>query len=389
MLTIIGGTYIENCREPISHEIFGSGLRAAVALSGKDFDINFYSCIDETNRETIQSLCSTFNIVLHRSEIETIIGFGYDYPLAKPSISSVIIDENKVKIGPVTSDNILYYGMLEADAEVHGNNVVYDPQNWKSFNSTGSSANHLAIILNQHEAQFFSKIPFGDLRAMGKQLLEQEKADVIVIKNGPSGAVVIEKDTIEEIPVFKSSSVWPIGSGDIFSAVFAWKWIMGGFCAKESAYFASLYTAYYCDSRDIPLPKTPVTYQPILGAKAKKVYLAGPFFTIGERWLIHHSRKALQAFGHVVFSPFHDAVVGNSQNIVDEDIKGLVNADVLFAIVSGVDPGTIFEIGYAKALGKRVIVLAENVLKEDLFMLQGTNCEITDDFSTAIYKVSW
>ena len=71
------------------------------------------------------------------------------------------------------------------------------------------------------------------------------------------------------------------------------------------------------------------------------------------------------------------------------DLIEIEKCDSVLAIISGNDPGTIFEIGYALAKGKRVIILAENYKETDLFMFRDNNCEITDDFTTAIYKASW
>jgi nucleoside 2-deoxyribosyltransferase len=90
-----------------------------------------------------------------------------------------------------------------------------------------------------------------------------------------------------------------------------------------------------------------------------------------------------------VFSPYHDIGIGDPHQVVPKDIVEIKKTDLLFAIMNGLDPGTLFEIGYAKALGKRVVVLAENIGINDLTMLIGTDCEITADFATAIYKASW
>jgi nucleoside 2-deoxyribosyltransferase len=49
----------------------------------------------------------------------------------------------------------------------------------------------------------------------------------------------------------------------------------------------------------------------------------------------------------------------------------------------------VFEIGYARALGKPVVVFAQNVSEESLKMLEGTECDICDDFVTAIYRTAW
>jgi nucleoside 2-deoxyribosyltransferase len=62
---------------------------------------------------------------------------------------------------------------------------------------------------------------------------------------------------------------------------------------------------------------------------------------------------------------------------------------VVLAILNGLDPGTIFEIGYAVKRGMPIVCLAENVKEEDLKMIIGTNCSVTDDFTTAIYRSIW
>lgn len=391
MLNIIGGTYIEKCREPNYYAIFGSGLRAAIALADKGFSIKFNSCVGDADNETIGSICNTFQIMANLVSIEKTISFVYDQPLAKPKTHSVQVKKTVLEINREDCDHVLYYGMIEATCQVNANYLVYDPQNGVSFKDTGSNAKHLAIILNKQEAvHFYGADDTEDLNIIGKKLIESEDAEVIVIKNGSHGALIIDKESIQTIPVFRTDTVWPIGSGDIFSAVFAWKWIEEKLPPREAVYLASLYTAFYCETKDIPLPTTPKDYEPLMPKKAKKrVYLAGPFFNMGERWLISELRKALLDFDNLVFSPYHDVGIGSTQNIVDQDIEGIVNSDVMLAVVNGLDSGTLFEIGYAIALGKKVIVMAENISDEDLLMLKGTKCEITDDFSTAIYRTSW
>lgn len=96
------------------------------------------------------------------------------------------------------------------------------------------------------------------------------------------------------------------------------------------------------------------------------------------------------------FSPYHDVGIVDSSNIKSEstaiaekDLEGLINCDVVLAVISGTDAGTLFEIGYAKANNKKVVILSQNVNDNDLTMLIGTGCDVTDDFTTAVYKASW
>ncbi|MEF9477159.1 nucleoside 2-deoxyribosyltransferase [Chryseobacterium sp. 1B4] len=121
--------------------------------------------------------------------------------------------------------------------------------------------------------------------------------------------------------------------------------------------------------------------------------MAGPFFTVSERFLINEIYSILNGFDVDIFSPFHDAGIPvfkeDFEKIAKIDIDNLNNCDAVLAVISGNDPGTLFEVGYAKASGKKVILLCENYKENDLFMFKGTDCEITSDLSTAIYKVSW
>ena len=110
---------------------------------------------------------------------------------------------------------------------------------------------------------------------------------------------------------------------------------------------------------------------------------------MAERWLINELRDKLLEFGNRVFSPFHEVGNGLPHEVVAPDIAGIREADVVLAVATGLDAGTIFEVGFARALGKRVVVFAENTTEHDLTMLIGTDCEITDDFATAIYSTSW
>lgn len=397
MLNIIGGSYVENCIDPSYRELYGSGLRAAAALSQKDFEITFYSLISDDLKELAELKSKTFGYHCNYLTISNTIEFEYYHPLTLPEIF------NYDQTSPIQQFKIseygdfLCYGMLEANFVFNGNHVVYDPQNLKSFKETGSKAKHLAIILNKKEAIHFASTKSDDLSIIGNEILNKENAEVVVIKNGVKGAFVIDREGIYEVPIFATTHVWPIGSGDIFSAIFAWQWIIEKKSANYAATYASKMTANFCQSKQLPIRKS---IAPLFPREIKKginkVYLAGPFFTVSERWLINEIRSILIDFENNVFSPYHDVgfvdpkkQISVSINIAKQDLDALTKCDTILAIVSGLDAGTLFEVGFAKAINKRVIILAQNVNPNDLTMLIGTECEITNDLSTAIYMASW
>ena len=71
-----------------------------------------------------------------------------------------------------------------------------------------------------------------------------------------------------------------------------------------------------------------------------------------------------------------------------EDLDALQKADVVVAILNGNSPGTVFEVGYAAALGKPVFCIAQNVSENDLKLPIGTECSIHQDFVTGLHAVA-
>lgn len=130
-------------------------------------------------------------------------------------------------------------------------------------------------------------------------------------------------------------------------------------------------------------------YAPITPKKQGMVYLAGPFFTLSEKLFIAECRNILIAMGVKVFSPYHDVGEGKAEEVAPKDIDALNGCDCVLAIVDGLDSGTMFEIGYAVAHGKRVVAYVENETEGALKMLTGTGCDVEKDFTTAIYKTCW
>ena len=85
------------------------------------------------------------------------------------------------------------------------------------------------------------------------------------------------------------------------------------------------------------------------------------------------NKIALFNQGLKVFSPLHDVGRGNADDVAPADLKGLDRSSVVLAIIDGLDPGTIFEIGYARAKGIPVIAYVENEKEEDLKMIGAAN----------------
>ncbi len=396
-MKIVGGTYGEYCLEPHWEQIFGSGLRACLSIRGldKDYPLNLFTTADNRIRQYLLSLKESHNLSLSIENIFKSPTFEYDYPLATPRINPRPDAYFKTRpLLEVADDNVLYFGMLEADVNVKGDKVVYDPQSPsvpKLFSDTVSEANQLVTVVNLSEAQLMSGET--ELDDIVEYFFKEEDCYGLILKMGAKGAFLFEdKQTRVNIPVYKTNKVWPIGSGDVFTSIFAYFWFNGK-SLEDSAKKASLAAASYVNSKGFNFERAfrnePFDELYIKDFPKESIYLAGPFFTFSQRWLISQIRNCLSGMGLKVFSPLHEIGIGDADEVVEEDINAIENSDLIFAVVDGLDSGTLFEIGYAVSKGKQVIAYTENETEESLKMLKGTGCKIEKDLTTAIYKTFW
>ena len=397
MITIVGGSYREVCHEPVWNELYGSGLRAVMALADLSDGLTYHTLVGPDERQELENKIRYAQATLHVTSLPATVHFVYDHPLATPniypSIERLILQKQQLT---VSATNVLVYGILEGESIIDGDYVVYDPQspnNPQPFKSSGSRAQHLALVLNRGEAYQLTQLT--DVGERGQYLLTQG-VEVVIIKQGSAGATVFTAHETTHVPAYRTSTVWPIGSGDIFSAIFAHYWMEGRQSPAIAAGAASLATAYYCQTQAPTIPRETAELHnlhlpelPTTGHRRKNIYLAGPFFTMAERWLINESRRALSHTGNDVFSPLHDVGHGPAANVVKEDLLALDQCDVVFAIIDGLDSGTLFEVGYARAKGTPVVAFVQNETAENLKMLEGSGCVISTDFSTAVYNINW
>ena len=117
-----------------------------------------------------------------------------------------------------------------------------------------------------------------------------------------------------------------------------------------------------------------------------KLYIASPFFNEKELGYIEQVENVLGK-KHLVFSPRHN----NSKETFgtqlwktetyNTDINHILWADVVVAILSGGnydDTGTAFEVGYAKAIVKPIVVFNPENKTLNLMVGEGLHAHITD-----------
>lgn len=392
-ISVVGGVYHEHCIWPVWDQIFGSGGRAATALVSHvdKVTLHTYAHPDvETEFKTAATLYR-FDVVITAARAG--ISFEYVHCMSTPVIRPALARIHAHEPIEVSADAVLRFGMLEGSGRVNAKWCVYDPQSAfhpEPFWDNGSQAEHLAIVANRSEITALA----GDSNPKtAAATLLRRGAEVVVVKSGPAGAYVYTADGAEaHIPAYRSEMVWTIGSGDVFAAIFAAQWAVHRVGPATAAELASRAVSLYAETMGLPA----VPAQELSEAQrtpsstvSGKVYLASPFFNLGQRWLVDEARRCLAELGLDVFSPVHDVGRGPAREVGPKDIEALNSCDRVLAILDGLDAGTVFEVGYARAKGIPVYALAQAVNEEDLKMVVGSDCNMFFDFVTALHHTAW
>jgi nucleoside 2-deoxyribosyltransferase len=397
---VVGGVYREYCVHPRWNDIYGSAGRAALAIATMGTPVVLHSYMDQEAQEVLAGKGVYLDpFEMRPSQVPRTVRFRYLHDLATPVISD--LPEPPFGTLHVKEEKVVRFGMLDGDARVDADWAVYDPQNvreGKPFGENGSTAKHLALVLNSWEAAHMAGRPGAPASEVAPILAAQQHAEVVVIKMGPQGAYVWTAAAQSQVPAYRTRRVWKVGSGDCFVAHFANGWMGEGRSPIEAAARASLATAYYCETQEFVTPEVlaGLQYPPIilstgyLAGEDRQVYLAGPFFDLSQVWMVEQARSSLREMGLKVFSPYHDIGLGSANDVVARDLEALDESHIVFAICDGLDAGTIFEIGHARSRNIPVVVYSErHDGGESLKMMEGTGCVLCQDYTTAIYSALW
>ena len=394
MISIIGGIYREIDYDEISGEIFGSGFRGVKFLLENNCGVNFKSVGNEIAKSYLtenQKVYKNFNFDL--VDYNDLITFKYSFALDNPTIYPNILNISKVKTINFEGDNIIAFGMLEADYNISGIKVIYDPQTSikpKKFSAFGT-AKELVYIVNRSEANSISGSE--NIKDIKDYFFSIEKTKAFIIKDGPFGATLYMPNEEFNIPSYITGNVFKIGSGDIFTSSFGYYWMNKNLSLKDSAINASRSTALFCDTRayiDVTnFTNFDYSEFKFKTLENKQVYLASPFFAISELILIDKIRAAFLSFGIKVFSPFHDVGFGDNELTARKDIEGIKSSDIIFCLFDNYDSGTLIESGYALATGKKIIGYHRTCEDDKLLMLKDSDIQYFNHLTTAIYQTIW
>lgn len=384
-VTVVGGAYREICREPSLDRLLGSAVRAAGTLTDLGDDTALVTCIDHDNRPELEVVAHTLGVQISPRPRAGAVTFAYETPLHHPATLG------SATAGPihVDGDVVVGFGMLESAWSAAASMLVVDPQHSAVQDMLQHcTADRVAVVLNEHEARRLTGCP--DVAAAAETLLALP-VEAVVVKQGAIGGLVASSTGVDTFGAHATDVVQPLGSGDAFTAGFAHAWVGEAATPAEAARFGSKVAAAHSltgtpqvrqalDLVDGPLPY-PTGDPP-------RVYLAGPFFDLAQRTVIHFVRHALAHIGVEVFSPLHDVGRGGDE-VAAADLDGLAGCHSVLALLDGADPGTVFEVGWAAREGIPVVGFADNVDDHGWTMIRGTGTRVVSDLSAAVYGAAW
>jgi nucleoside 2-deoxyribosyltransferase len=404
-MLIVGGTYHEQCAYPTWDTTQGSGMRAAAALSNTP-GVRLLTAVDVDLNDDASLVAGgtgiTDRIVIERTDT---VGFSYFTPLSVPFVTG----PDATLTSPLRGEDdvALVFGMLERGLrDISARRVVLDPQRPRSrapLDRDGISCEELVLLVNSSEARHFGED--SDVVAAAGVLLDREGAAAVVVKRGAAGCFVATHKgtgdvTVTRVGPYPTARVWPIGSGDTFAAAFTHAWANDA-DPVQAAHVGSAAAAHWCSTQSSDLPagllSGDIAMLKELGLhildlaqapKQAQVYLAGPFFTLGEVWLVELARSVLSNQGIALFSPLHDVGRGD-HSVAQADIEGLNSSSAVLALLDHCDPGTVFETGYAIKADLPVVGYTFRMDAEGAKMLTGLGGELHNDLSTAVYRAAW
>ncbi|MGZ8287096.1 MAG: PfkB family carbohydrate kinase [Allosphingosinicella sp.] len=358
-------------------QLLGSGGRAALALSSFRSDLVLHTFQPVDYWEDLEANFRPYGIDCHPAPSSARIEFSYLFPLARPVRSPTLITE-RPHIA-VTGDNILCFGCVEGEVLVKAERAVVDPQGaptWH-FRGDGGQAERLALVLNVSEAK--ARTGAHEIEAAALALLSDEAAEVVVIKLGPNGAHVFEKGGAAHwVPAYSSAANYTIGSGDIFSAIFAHLWFAGRDPAA-AADGASQHVAAYVESAALPLAITLPPRQPRRPSGIQHLVLIVPGASIASKWFADILQKAAADLGiaEVETVALELFLAGN--------IRPTRNRAVLICALDQASANAILSNRWAREMEATVFIDASIRPQQDA----AYGVRIVSDLSQALYDACW
>jgi hypothetical protein len=368
-MIVVGGCYRELCEQPYWNETLGSGGRAAAVIAAHSNDVHLRTYFRPSRQLDLYTL-QAHGVVVEASPRDQDIAFAYLHPLGEPCR----LPRHIVRCGDirVEGSSVLRFGFVEGDAIVNAEQAVYDPQSATPvlFCSNGSRAERLAIVLNQVELNELGGS--SDMSEAAQRLLRHDRAEAVIVKCGARGAWVYTAAAYPHfVPAFRSKRVFKIGTGDVFSGVFAYHWCERRESALQAALAASKAVSFYAETRSLKI--APDERQPVRSTNVR-VSVVSFGVTLSDRWLREEARLALISLGaelvELPSSPWNPGM----------------EIDSVLVLADGDPQSSVDFIKKARSARVPAVVFSE---KAGPSWSESADVFCSDDFSTAIYNAFW
>lgn len=371
-MIVAGGTYLEVCLSPSHTRLLGSGGRAFRALQNLNPSIELY-----TFHKSPALLKAALGSRVHVFPSAQSIEFFYRHPLARPDISHW--PTTRLADVKISAEMALSFGCVEGDFVIEADVLVYDPQSAPSYPEVlprGSRANRIAFVLNEIDAKRLTGK--DDVLEAGQTLHRSCSASATVVKHGPFGAFVWDgSDNPKHIPAYLTQKVNKIGSGDVFSATFAYHWGERALGAVEAAARASAHTAEYVETNVLPCPLEPKGREPIplRSGQANRFLLIADLDTAIGRWLGYDARSALTDLGAKVF-------IVSVSNL--DSVSNIDGFDAAFVAVPSPKDNMLQRLLQTHL---PIVVYVNDEKALEVLTIKGVTFE--SDFASSVYRTFW
>ena len=370
---------------------YGSGVRAAALLG-----VSAERLVTVADSDTLTEIGSVLHGVpvdptprLHRIE------FAYDTPLSPPRLRMHKSDQG-IYVPDVNTDDAVVFGMVEAQPAVTARRAIVDPQHSLSLDQAAETivADELVIVANLSE--ILDLTHSRDLDIAVDTILSRTGAAGVVVKAGALGALVFQPGVeAEGIPAFVTPTVFPIGSGDVFTAALAAHYFDSGNLVA-AAHSASRRTAGYVTVRHLGVVdlgnNIKATVVPTVRSvqDPPKVYIAASFANPEQVWSGRTVDRGIRDIGgRSIYPPREVGEKQDAETTARADLENLDACDAVILLADVARAGPFFEAGWATCRGIPVVVMNSDLDPDRFTMLKGTGADLVSDLATAAYRSVW
>ena len=316
-------------------------------------------------------------------------------PLGPPRLYMHKSDQG-INVPDVYADDAVVFGMVEAQPAVTARRAVVDPQHSLGLDQAAETiaADELVIVANIGEILDLAQS--HDLDTAVDTIFSRTGAAGVVLKAGALGALVFQPGAeADGIPAFVTPRVFPIGSGDVFTAAFAAHYFDNSNLIA-AAHSASRRTAGYVTVRHLGVVDLGNDIQATVVPTVRsvqdppRVYVAASFANPEQVWSGRTIDRGIRDIGgRSIYPPREVGQKEDARVTARADLENLDACDAVVLLADVARTGPFFEAGWATCRGIPIVVMNSDPDPDRYTMLNGTGADLVSDLATAAYRAVW